>query len=211
MELARSQARLFVVSAPSGAGKTSLVNALIQQDDNLALCVSHTTRDMREGETDGEHYYFVSDDRFSTMVTDGQFLEHATVFGNRYGTAKTEVERCLNQGLDTILEIDWQGAQNVRSIWPDTVSIFVLPPNQRELRKRLTSRGQDHCSVIDQRMRQAVAEMSHYREYTYVVVNIEFETALESLKSIVDAVRRDVKPSVPDASYHAEQIIQNEF
>lgn len=181
--------QLFVVSAPSGAGKTSLVNALIETTDGIAASVSHTTRDQRPGETDGEDYFFVDRAEFSRMVDADEFLEHAEVFGNLYGTSKAQIRRTLDSGLDLVLEIDWQGARRVRALHPDTVSVFILPPSEDTLRERLVGRGRDDPATIEARMQQARSEMSHYAEYDYLLVNDEFATALEGLRAIVLASR----------------------
>lgn len=180
---------LYIISAPSGAGKTSLVKRLVGEMDHIDVSVSHTTRALRSGETQGVDYHFVGVDEFQTMINDQAFLEHARVFDNFYGTAQTSVEDCLHRGLDVILEIDWQGAQQVRRMLPDSVSIFILPPSVDVLRQRLQSRGQDNSETIDRRMRDAVTEMSHYPEFDYLIVNDNFDQALNQLKSIVIAHR----------------------
>ena len=180
---------LFVVSAPSGAGKTSLVRALLARDTKVALSVSHTTRSMRAGERDGDHYHFVDAQTFDSMRADGDFLEHAAVFGNSYGTSRHSVTQRLDAGLDVILEIDWQGARQVRGQMPDSVGIFVLPPSLAQLRERLQSRAQDDAATIERRMRAAVEEISHYQEYDYLVVNEVFEQALEELAAVVTSRR----------------------
>ena len=151
---------LFLVSAPSGAGKTSLVNAALAADSQLVVSVSHTTRPARGGEVDGENYFFVSDDQFVQMIEEGKFLEHANVFGKRYGTSKAEVAAKRAQGKDVILEIDWQGAQQVRETIPDAISVFVLPPSVDELAARLTSRGEDTAQSIEKRLGEAKLDMS---------------------------------------------------
>ncbi|MCQ8105476.1 guanylate kinase [Methylomonas sp. SURF-2] len=181
--------KLYIISAPSGAGKTSLVKQLRQQMDKLVVSVSHTTRGMRSGETHGSDYFFVSVDTFQAMIERQAFLEHARVFDNYYGTAQKTVEDNLAQGLDVILEIDWQGAQQVRKMLPDSVSIFILPPSIEILKQRLQNRGQDDEDTIARRMRDAVTEMSHYPEFDYLLVNDDFDLALRQLKSIVTANR----------------------
>ncbi|MFT6430253.1 MAG: guanylate kinase [Halopseudomonas sp.] len=183
---------LYIVSAPSGAGKTSLVKALIDQLDSLRVSVSHTTRAMRSGEIDGVNYHFTSRESFLALVTQSDFLEHAEVFGNLYGTSQSAVEKTLAQGNDLILEIDWQGAQQVRRAMPDSKSIFILPPSRTTLRERLTNRGQDEESIIDGRMALAVDEISHYVEYDYLVINDDFNTALDDLKSILRSARLNI-------------------
>lgn len=180
---------LYIVSAPSGAGKTSLVKSLIDQIDNLRVSVSHTTRAPRSGEMDGVNYHFVERDQFIERVGQADFLEHAEVFGNLYGTSQSTVENTLAAGFDLILEIDWQGAQQVRRKLPQARSIFILPPSLKDLRERLNNRQQDDEQVIDLRMQQAVDEMSHYPEYDYIVINDRFQDALEDLKAILRAGR----------------------
>jgi guanylate kinase len=187
-----TQGILFIISAPSGAGKTSLVRALVDAEPTVAVSVSHTTRPIRPGETDGENYHFVDADTFAAMVNEGAFLEHANVFGNLYGTARSEVENRLNAGQDVILEIDWQGAQQIRRLMPESVSVFILPPSRETLRERLTGRGQDDPDVIDRRMAEATREMSHYPEADYLVVNDDFETALADLRAIIRAAHRHI-------------------
>jgi guanylate kinase len=176
---------LYVVSAPSGGGKTSLVNALLKQDERVALSVSHTTRAPRPGEQDGVHYHFVDDTVFAELVEQGAFLEHARVFDHRYGTGRDAVERQLAAGYDVLLDIDWQGARQVRSASPAVRTIFILPPSMAELRRRLVERRQDSDDVIDRRMRAARAEISHAGEFDFLVVNDDFEAALADLHAIV--------------------------
>lgn len=180
---------LYIVSAPSGAGKTSLVKALLEQDTQVRVSVSHTTRSMRPGEQNGVDYNFITMDQFDALIAEKLFLEHADVFTNKYGTSRVWVEGELSRGVDVILEIDWQGAQQVRALMPEAVSIFILPPSQQELRKRLTGRGQDGVEVIDLRMSQAVNEMVHYKEFDYVVINDEFSTALAQLQAVLTSQR----------------------
>lgn len=180
---------LYIVSAPSGAGKTSLVNSLLEHTTGLVVSVSHTTRPQRPGECDGEHYHFVDHDTFEDTVASGGFLEHAHVFDHRYGTAREPVMDKLRQGVDVILEIDWQGARQVREAMPEAVSIFILPPSRLALEERLRARGQDSDAVIARRMRDAVNEMSHYREYDYLVVNDDFREARGDLQAIIRSRR----------------------
>ena len=182
--------KLYIISAPSGAGKTSLVKQLREDVDKLVVSVSHTTRTMRNGEKHGSDYFFVSVDEFKTMIEAQAFLEHAQVFDNFYGTAQKTVEDNLAQGLDVILEIDWQGAQQVRNMLSESISIFILPPSIDVLKQRLQNRGQDTEETIARRMRDAVTEMSHYPEFDYLIVNDDFITALQQLKSIVIANRQ---------------------
>jgi guanylate kinase len=180
---------LFTISAPSGAGKTSLVEALVARVPALTVSVSHTTRPQRRGEVDGVNYHFVEPATFQAMLGEGAFLEHAEVFGNCYGTSQAWVQEHLSAGTDVILEIDWQGAQQVKRLMPQTCSIFILPPSRETLHERLTARGQDDPETIARRMAQAVAEMSHYVEYDYLVFNDDFERALDELAAIVQSCR----------------------
>jgi guanylate kinase len=181
--------KLYIIAAPSGAGKTSLVKQLVADLDSLTVSISHTTRPMRPGEAHGRDYYFVPIADFQDMLEQQAFLEHARVFDNFYGTARQTVQENLSQGLDVILEIDWQGAQQIKKLLPDSQSIFILPPSTAVLQQRLRNRGQDDEQIIARRMRDAVAEMSHYHEFDYLVVNDDFEQALAALKSILIANR----------------------
>ncbi|EQM78917.1 guanylate kinase [Pseudomonas stutzeri] len=185
--MSASTGTLYIVSAPSGAGKTSLVKALLDAQPHVRVSVSHTTRPMRPGEVDGVNYHFVSREEFVERMERGEFLEHAEVFGNLYGTSQRWLEQTLNEGYDLILEIDWQGAQQVRRLMPQAKSIFILPPTQEALRQRLTNRGQDSDEVIEKRMREAVSEMTHYVEYDYLVINDDFAHALIDLQAIFRA------------------------
>ncbi len=185
-----SQGNLYILSAPSGAGKSSLISALLAQDQQkkMMLSISHTTRQPRPGEIDGVHYYFVSVAEFETLIEQGAFLEYANVFGgNYYGTSLPAIEKNLSQGIDVFLDIDWQGARQIRQKVPSVKSIFILPPSLQELERRLIGRGQDSEEVIVQRMSKAMDEISHYDEYDYVIVNDNFEQALTDLKSILRA------------------------
>ena len=175
---------LYIVSAPSGAGKTSLVKALMDNMAQVRVSVSHTTRSMRPGEVDGVNYHFTSREAFVEMLSQGDFLEHAEVFGNLYGTSHSWVKQTSAKGYDLILEIAWQGAQQVRKLVPEALSIFILPPSHTDLRQRLHNRGQDTDDVIETRMQQAITEMSHYVEYDYIVINDNFTTALWDLVAI---------------------------
>lgn len=189
MNSTHSQGTLYTVSAPSGAGKTSLVTALVKSSEKLCVSVSHTTRKIRPGEQDGVNYHFVTPEKFSQMIQSGDFLEHAQVFTNHYGTSKTWVEQTLAGGSDVILEIDWQGATQIRKLIPDAVSVFILPPSRECLRERLTGRGQDEQSIIDGRMAEAKNEISHYVESDYLIINDTFDVALEEFKVIICAER----------------------
>ncbi|MFJ2983836.1 MULTISPECIES: guanylate kinase [unclassified Pseudomonas] len=184
-----SSGTLYIVSAPSGAGKTSLVTALTTDDQQIRVSVSHTTRAMRPGEQHGVNYHFVVHEEFKALIDQGDFLEHAEVFGNFYGTSRSALQQTLDQGFDLILEIDWQGAQQVRKLMPEALSVFILPPSQEALRHRLDGRGQDSEAIIDGRMKEAVSEMVHYDEYDYVIINDDFDVALEELKAVFVANR----------------------
>lgn len=183
-------ATLYIVAAPSGAGKTSLVKALLERDDHVMVSVSHTTRAPREGEVDGVDYNFTGVDAFKQMVEAGRFLEHAQVFDNFYGTSREWVEQRLAEGTDVILEIDWQGARQVREAFAGAVGIFILPPSRQALEERLRGRGQDSDEIIARRMRDAISEISHYHEFDYLIVNDDFETALGELASVPLARRQ---------------------
>lgn len=176
---------LYTVSAPSGAGKTSLVAALVKSNPEVCVSVSHTTRPKRPGEVDGVNYHFVDHATFDQMIGEGAFLEHARVFSNLYGTSQKWVEETLAQGVDVILEIDWQGAEQVRRLMPETVALFILPPSLACLRQRLTGRGTDSDDVIDARMAEAISEMSHYAEADYLIVNDDFTTALAQFQALI--------------------------
>ncbi|MDA9599093.1 guanylate kinase [bacterium] len=180
---------LFIISAPSGAGKTSLVSEILARMDNIRASVSHTTRACRPGEEDGVNYHFVSQEQFVRMVEGNAFLEHAEVFGNFYGTSEQWVQDTLNSGSDVILEIDWQGAEQVRHKFAQSKSIFILPPSKQALRERLNGRGQDEMQVIEQRIAAATEEMSHYIEADYLVVNDDFDMARHELEAIITAQR----------------------
>lgn len=185
--------RLFVISAPSGGGKTSLTRALLPRlharNHAAAISVSYTTRAPRAGEQDGVHYHFVDEARFLAMIEAGEFLEHAQVFGRRYGTGRAATEAQLVQGVDLMLDIDWQGAQQVRRQSAEVISVFILPPSVEELRRRLQGRGQDDAATVERRMAEARAEMSHYKEYDYLIVNRDFDQALDELAALFIAPR----------------------
>jgi guanylate kinase len=199
---------LFIISSPSGAGKSSLLTALLSRynsDGRMALSVSHTTRAMRPGEENGVHYHFVSKEEFQALIARDAFFEWAEVFGNYYGTSKELIEQALANGIDVFLDIDWQGARQIRELYRDTQSIFVLPPSLPILEQRLIGRGQDSEEVIAKRMAQAVSEMSHYPEYDYLIINDDFELALQQLQSIVLAGRAKLRPQ---AICHADLLKQ---
>lgn len=184
-----NKGKLYIISAPSGAGKTSLVKQLVSDLDQLSVSVSHTTRQKRAGETHGKDYFFSTSDEFKQMISDHAFLEYAQVFDNFYGTARQSVECFLENGIDVILEIDWQGAQQVRKMIPDSLSIFILPPSTEILQQRLENRGQDSKEIIERRMRDAVSEMSHCNEFDYLIVNDDFNQALTEIRSIIISQR----------------------
>ena len=182
-------ANLFVVVAPSGAGKTSLVNALLQRDPNIRLSISHTTRTPRAGEEHGKHYHFIDRPAFEAMIAAGDFLEHADVYGNYYGTSRKWIEGELQGEHDVLLEIDWQGAAQVRKRFPRMVGIFILPPSLAELRRRLEGRGKDSAETITRRMASAREEISHVLEFEYIIINESFDSAVVDLVSVVRAAR----------------------
>ena len=182
-------ANLFIIAAPSGCGKTSLVKALIEQLDNLCVSVSHTTRAARACEIHGKNYFFVSKAEFDEINNNKGFIESAQVFDNHYGSAKQTVKDLLSKGQDVILEIDWQGAQQVKKSFKDAIGIFILPPSISALEERLTGRGQDDQSIIERRMRDAVSEMQHFDEFDYLVINDDFNVALNDLGNIIHTQR----------------------
>ncbi|HEX8643075.1 MAG TPA: guanylate kinase [Allosphingosinicella sp.] len=192
MEIAAAIKRrglLFVLSSPSGAGKSTIARMLLETDEGIAMSVSATTRPIRPGEADGEDYHFVSDERFDAMVAGQEFLEWANVFGHRYGTLKQEVMSVIEGGRDVLLDIDWQGTQQLKQVDPDIVRVFILPPSMNELRRRLTHRGTDSDDVIRQRMDRAAAEISHWAEYDYVLINNDAEKCRELVHNILKAER----------------------
>lgn len=184
-----TRGQLLIVSAPSGAGKTSLIKALMEQDQRVEVSVSHTTRPQRPGEVEGVNYFFISTETFHEMREAGAFFESAEVFGHFYGTSLTQLEARLSDGADVILEIDWQGAQQVRRLLPDSAWLFILPPSLEALKSRLQARGQDAEDTIDLRMRAARDEMSHWDEADYLIINDQFDVALEALQSLVRSLR----------------------
>ncbi len=185
--------KLLILSAPSGAGKSSLAKALAGSASDIAVSVSHTTRAPRPGEQNGTDYYFVMPEQFEAMVRAGRFLEHAQVFGNCYGTARESVEKLLLAGKNVVLDIDWQGARRIKELMPEAVTVFVLPPSRQVLYERLVGRGQDSPETIARRMREAVSEMSHYREFDHVVVNDDFAAALTDIRAILAGQFGDVR------------------
>lgn len=182
---------LYIVSAPSGAGKSSLIAGLLERNPTYAMkvSISHTTRGMRPGEQDGVHYHFVQKEQFEALIEQDEFLEYAEVFGNYYGTSRVWIEDTLEKGIDVFLDIDWQGAQQIRQQMPHAKSVFILPPSKEELERRLNTRGQDSAAVIAKRMSEARSEISHYCEYDYVIVNDDFDVALMDFKAILRAER----------------------
>ena len=186
-------ANLFIIAAPSGCGKTSLVKALLGSYKNLSVSVSYTTRKPRKGEINGENYHFVSKERFGEMISNNDFVEHAEVFGNMYGTARSNIKKKLEANIDIILEIDWQGARQVRENMPNSISIFILPPSKNVLLQRLTDRGQDDEETISKRMKNSESEMSHYDEFEYLVINDQFDSALNDLKAIIQDCNNNIK------------------
>ena len=189
-----NEPNLYVVAAPSGGGKTSLIRALLEKDEKASLSISHTTRAPRQGEVEGLHYHFVDDSTFTRMIAENAFLEHAQVFDNRYGTGRDAVSLKLAAGYDIILDIDWQGARQIRGNFPDCCTIFILPPSLEVLRNRLANRGQYSMEVIERRMKDARAEISHWNEFDFVIINDDFDQALADLQSIV----RHRKPRRPE-------------
>ncbi|HEY9133806.1 MAG TPA: guanylate kinase [Dyella sp.] len=181
---------LFIVAAPSGAGKSTLVNALLAREPAISLSISHTTRPPRVGEEYGRHYYFVERGEFEQEIAEGIFLEHAEVHGNLYGTSRKTVSGLLGRGNDVLLEIDWQGARQVRKAKADCVSVFILPPSRAELERRLRGRGSDSAEVIERRLHNSREEIAHAHEFDFIIVNDRFEDALDDLQSIVRAVRQ---------------------
>lgn len=184
---------LFIVTAPSGAGKSSLVKALLEADRGIRLSVSYTTRPPRPGEEDGVHYHFVTVERFQAMLGNGDFLESAEVYGNYYGTSQPWIEDQMRAGQDILLEIDWQGAAQVRKLFPDAIGLFILPPSLAELRRRLEGRGQDSAEVIERRIAAAQEDISHAYSFDYLVVNDNFATALADLQTVVHAQRLAIR------------------
>jgi guanylate kinase len=187
---------LFIICAPSGAGKTSLVNALLEREPDIELSISYTTRPPRPGETDGRNYHFVTREQFLEMAGRGEFLEHAEVHGNFYATSQSWINARRAEGKDILLEIDWQGAAQVRRQIPDAVGVFILPPSPETLRRRLEGRGQDSAEVIERRLLAARGEVAHVAEFDYVIINRNFDVAVTDLVSIVRAQRLRLAPQI---------------
>lgn len=188
---------LFVISAPSGAGKSSLIKAYLNTASNQAkVAISHTTRKPRPGEENGKHYFFVDKSTFENMISKNSFIEYAHVFNNYYGTSRKEIEICLKQGIDVFLDIDWQGAKQVRHVISNVKSIFILPPSLEELEKRLINRGQDNLQTIQKRMQEARSEISHYLEYDYLIINDDFQRSIQQLSTIIQSQKLTVTSQV---------------
>jgi guanylate kinase len=202
-----TRGRLIVIAAPSGAGKTSLVEALLARDPALRLSVSHTTRERRPTEQEGREYHFVSVPEFERLREAGEFLEHARVFDNLYGTSRAFVEQQLSAGHDVVLEIDWQGARQVRRAMPQCVSVFILPPSRKALAERLARRATDTPQVIERRLADAAGDMSHYREFDYVVVNDDFARALEDLQRIIAGEAEGLRSDRPQLAALAADLL----
>lgn len=201
---------LITIAAASGSGKTSLVKALTESVPNLQVSISHTTRPMRQGESQGHHYFFVSKQQFLNMFTSNEFLENAEVFGHYYGTSKSWVEEKLREGVDVILEIDWQGAAQIRKLFPQSMSIFILPPSISVLRERLLARKQDQIEIIERRLAVANKEIAHCTEFDYLVINDNFEHALSNLKTIITAKRLETPLQLKRHSKLLEDLLQNQ-
>jgi guanylate kinase len=206
--MSQPKGKLFVIAAPSGAGKTSLVRALLEREPHLRFSISYTTRKMRPTEQHGRDYFFVDHSAFEKMVADGEFLEHAKVFDNYYGTSKPQVQSILDSGEHVILEIDWQGAQQIRKAMPACETIFILPPSRAELERRLRGRGTDNDEVIARRLRDSVSDMTHWNEFDYVVVNDDFERALGDLSRIVAGHGASLKRERPDLRSAVEALLK---
>ncbi|WP_286234272.1 guanylate kinase [Thalassotalea sediminis] len=207
-----AKGNLFILSAPSGAGKSSLISALLKQESvrPMQVSVSHTTRSPRPGEVDGQHYHFVSVDAFKQQIENKHFYEWAEVFGNYYGTSAVAIDAQLDKGIDVFLDIDWQGAQQVRMKKPDVTTIFIGPPSKKELEKRLRGRGQDSDEVITERMAQAQSECSHYQEFDYIIINDDFDQALQDLTTIVNNQRLKRSQQVENYKLLFEQLLAND-
>jgi len=198
IEAGSRRGRMIILSAPSGAGKTSLARAIVQSRPSTVISISHTTRDRRAGEVNGQDYFFIDDSTFQDMIARNEFLEYAEVFGRYYGTSRLQAENRQDDGMDVILDIDWQGARKVRHLIPDALSIFILPPSLEILRVRLLQRGRDSDDVIEARMKKAISEMSHYSEYDCVIVNREFSESLKELERLLDGASPSIKTTEID-------------
>lgn len=201
---------LFIVAAASGTGKTSLVHRLVERTPDIKISISHTTRPPRPGDVDGEHYFFVDDEQFNHMVDHHQFIEHARVYGCQYGTSALWLQQQLQAGTDVILEIDWQGAAQIKRLKPDAALVFILPPSLESLQQRLDGRNQDKAEVIAGRMAQAQAEISHYSEFDYIVINDDFDQALHDLRCIVLSRRLRTENQVVRHQSLLEDLLQKQ-
>ncbi len=201
---------LFIITAASGTGKTSLVKQLLATTNDLTVSISHTTRSPRPGEVNGQHYHFIKKENFVTAINEGKFLEHAEVFGNYYGTSESSVKAQLEAGIDVILEIDWQGALQVKKIFTAATMIFILPPSLSTLRQRLSTRAQDSVAVIEQRLAGAVSEMAQYVNFDFIIINDNFEVALTELKAIIVADRQTLSRQQRHHRRIIEALLSNE-
>lgn len=201
---------LFIITAASGTGKTSLVKQLLATTNDLTVSISHTTRSPRPGEVNGQHYHFIEKENFVTAINEGKFLEHAEVFGNYYGTSESSVKAQLEAGIDVILEIDWQGALQVKKIFTAATMIFILPPSLSTLRQRLSTRAQDSVAVIEQRLAGAVSEMAQYVNFDFIIINDNFEVALTELKAIIVADRQTLSRQQRHHRRIIEALLSNE-
>ncbi|MGI9330414.1 MAG: guanylate kinase [Gammaproteobacteria bacterium] len=207
-DAARSEGKLYVLTAPSGAGKTTMVKRLVELRPQLGFSISYTTRPQRTGEVDGKDYFFVDQDRFAAMRSAGDFLEHATVFGNSYGTSRSQVQSLLTAGRDVLLEIDWQGARQVRENWPACQSIFILPPSLPELERRLRSRATDSETVISRRLGEARDDLSHWEEFDFAVINDDLETAVATAVGILAGEGSQAETSNPALRARIDALLQ---
>ena len=205
---AADQARLFVIAAPSGAGKTTLVHRLMDKDPALRFSVSYTTRPKRRGEVNGHDYHFVDTETFERMAADGEFLEHAVVFDHRYATSRNQVEKLLHGGNHVMMEIDWQGAQQVRANMPEACTIFILPPSLTQLEARLRGRSTDPEDVIHRRLRNARSDMTHWAEFDYVVINDDLDVAVETMQAIIAGRKTENLSTAADISYRLSAILE---
>lgn len=202
-----STGNLFVIAAPSGAGKTTLVKKLIERNANLRFSVSYTTRERRETEVDARDYFFVDEEHFAQLQTEGELLESAVVFGNHYGTSRSQVEKHLGNGDNVILEIDWQGAQQVRESMPSCITVFILPPSRPELERRLRDRRTDNAEVIARRLGEALGDMGHWQEFDYVIINDDLDAAVADLEAVLRGEAADCATGNPDLASRVEKIL----